>query len=278
MQIEKNELVVEAFLTNEDSIDIRNPIHSTDFANQYNFDGPLIAGVHVWGWATPLILNIIGQEWLEHGWAEFSFKQPTYPGDVLKITLAVNNDDQAFDLAMVNQKNITCVIGKVGLGNATWIDDFLRPDLIDDQYVMPEKLEITKDNLIANPNWAGISQDTNSTMARNFSLDTQKSFDDLFIGDLPKLHPAWIAGWSEDLMRHNFQVHHSIHTQSRIQFLKSINAGTTITGNAHLIDVFEKRGHQYVNFDVLLQDSFGDYVAMLRHWTCLLYTSDAADE
>tara|TARA_B100000029_G_scaffold508367_1_gene595074 strand:+ start:14409 stop:15242 length:834 start_codon:yes stop_codon:yes gene_type:complete len=267
MQTEKNELVVEAFLTNEDSVDIRNPIHSTDFANKYNFDGPLIAGVHVWGWATPLILNTLGQEWLEQGWAEFSFKQPTYPNDVLKIILAENNDDQGFDLTMMNQKNIACVVGKVGLGHATWIDEFLSSDPINDHHAMSDKLEITRDNLIANPNWIGISQDTNAKMARDFSLETQRNSDDIFVGDFPKLHPAWIAGWAENLMRHNFEVHHSIHTQSRIQFLKSISAGTTITGNAHFIDVYEKRGHQYVNFDVLLQDNFGEQVAKIRHWT-----------
>ena len=43
--------------------------------------------------------------------------------------------------------------------------------------------------------------------------------------------------------------------------------GTTITGGAHLLDVFERKGNEYVNFDVLLQDDFEDHVAMLRHWT-----------
>ena len=68
-------------------------------------------------------------------------------------------------------------------------------------------------------------------------------------------------------MRHNFSVPYSVHTRSQLQFLKSVDAGTTITGRAHLLDVYERKGNEYVNFDVLLQDDFEDHVAMLRHWT-----------
>ena len=267
MNSDRNELIVEAFLTNEDKVNIRNPLHSTEGAGQYNFEGALVTGVDVWGWSIPLVLNVIGREWLDLGWAEFSFKKPTHPGDKLKIALEKNSDNEEFDLTMVNQKNITCVIGKVGLGKAVWSDDFLISNLIKDDNFASEKFEITEDNLIKKPNWLTKTLDTNPTMARDFSLEKQRNSDALFINNIPKLHPAWIAAWPEDLMRHNFSVPYSIHTRSHLQFLKSIDAGATVTGGAHLIDVYKRHGYEYVNFDVLLQDDFGDHVAMLRHWT-----------
>ena len=41
-----------AYLDDEDSPDISNPIHSTEVANSYGFSGPLVGGVTVWGWCT----------------------------------------------------------------------------------------------------------------------------------------------------------------------------------------------------------------------------------
>ena len=59
---------VDAYLDNDDSPDITNPIHSTEVAKAYGFAGPLVGGVTVWGWATDTILEALGEEWLEDGW------------------------------------------------------------------------------------------------------------------------------------------------------------------------------------------------------------------
>jgi len=113
------ELTVEAFLDNDDSDDIINPIHSTDFARRYGFRGPLIGGVTVWGWATPAILEAVGDGWLDRGWSEFSFRRPVYPGDRLRIRVRADADrDATFAVTMTNQDGVDCVVASVGLGDA----------------------------------------------------------------------------------------------------------------------------------------------------------------
>ena len=72
------EMVVDAFLDNEDNDDIINPIHSTGFARRHGFRGPLVGGVTVWGWAVPAILEAAGEGWLDRGWSGFRFRHPTY--------------------------------------------------------------------------------------------------------------------------------------------------------------------------------------------------------
>ena len=74
-----------AYLDDEDSPNISNPIHSTEVANSYGFSGPLVGGVTVWGWCTDTILEALGEDWLDRGWSEYSFRQPTFPKDVLTI-------------------------------------------------------------------------------------------------------------------------------------------------------------------------------------------------
>ena len=67
------ENVIVAYLDNQDSPEISNPIHSTEVAKAYRFAGPLLGGVTVWGWATDTILAALREDWLGDGWAEYSF-------------------------------------------------------------------------------------------------------------------------------------------------------------------------------------------------------------
>ena len=105
----------EAYLDNDDSPDISNPIHSTEIAQAYGFKGPLIGGVTVWGWSVDTILEALGPKWLEKGWSEFSFRYPTFPGDVLKITASKLPGKEDWNIKMTNQVNVVCVrlIGQV---------------------------------------------------------------------------------------------------------------------------------------------------------------------
>ena len=99
------ENTVVAYLDNEDNPDISNPIHSSEVAKAYGFTGPLVGGVTVWGWATETILEALGEDWLEEGWSEYSFRQPVYPGDILTIRAALNADTSSgpWDVEMINQ-------------------------------------------------------------------------------------------------------------------------------------------------------------------------------
>ena len=66
MDINRNELNIEAFLSNANKVNTRNPLHSA-----------LVTGVDVWRWSVPLVLDVLGDEWLDIVWSELSLKKPT---------------------------------------------------------------------------------------------------------------------------------------------------------------------------------------------------------
>lgn len=118
-----------AYLDNDDSPDITNPIHSTEIARAYGFDGPLVGGVTVWGWATDTIMEALGEGWLDQGWAEYLFRQPTYPGDLLTVKAVLNEDVPlaSWSVEMINESGEVCVTGTVGLGKAEWLQELKLP-------------------------------------------------------------------------------------------------------------------------------------------------------
>lgn len=260
---------IQAFLPHEDSEDISNPIHSSATAQRYGFKAALVGGVTVWGWATPAVLQALGQGWLDRGWADFAFRQPTYPGDTLAVRVAPGSDagPDAWSVTMTNQDGVLCVVASVGLGDAPWIDEYVTPGRMAGQASPSPKPPLELASAPVGQDWRGMGEETPVPEAREFSSHGQRSSDPLFIGDRPRLHPAFIAGRAERIMRHNVSIPNSIHTRSRIQHLAPAYAGQRITTGARFLEAYERKGHHIANFDCLVQGQDGTALARVRHWT-----------
>ncbi|MBT5773287.1 MAG: MaoC family dehydratase [Dehalococcoidia bacterium] len=263
------EQTIEAYLSNEDSSEISNPIHSTEVAARYGFGGALVGGVTVWGWATPVILEALGEGWLEHGWCEFGFRQPTYPGDVLTVVgeRGSAEDGAAWSVTMTNQDGVDCVRGTVGLGDASWAGEFVTPQQMTGEPLAERLPPLVLESAPVGEDWAAKTIDATAELAREFSQEKQHETREVFTGERPLMHPAWTAGWAENLLRHNFAVPSSMHTRSRVQHLAPIATGQRVTGGAHLLEAYDRRAHHFANFDVLLRGEDDTDLARLRHWT-----------
>jgi len=263
------EQTIEAYLSNEDSAEISNPIHSTEVAARYGFGGALVGGVTVWGWATPVILEALGEGWLEHGWCEFWFRQPTYPGDVLTVVgeRVATEDGTAWSVTMTNQDGVDCVRGTVGLGDASWAGEFVMPQQMTGEPLAERLPPLVLESAPVGEDWTAKTIDATAELAREFSQEKQHETREVFTGERPWMHPAWTAGWAENLLRHNFAVPSSMHTRSRVQHLAPIRAGQRVTGGAHLLEAYDRRAHHFANFDVLLRGEDDTNLARLRHWT-----------
>lgn len=263
------ENTVVAYLDNDDSPDITNPIHSTEVAKSYGFDGPLVGGVTVWGWATDTILAALGDGWLEDGWAEYSFRQPVFPGDRLTVRATLNEDSSVafWTVEMINEQDQVCVSGSVGLGKAQWLSELILPRSMGPTNESDSKGPLTLENAETGKDWWALERDFSAEVSAEFIAQKQHTDNPLFNDENAIAHPSWTAGWAEQLLRHNFAIPSSMHTKSRVQHHRKIPVGTSVIGGAHLIDAYERKAHHFANFDVLLADNDGTTLAQLRHWT-----------
>ena len=271
MESSKVSSVVTAYLDNDDSPDIENPIHSTEIARAYGYEGPLIGGVTVWGWATDTIIEAIGNNWLSEGWAEYSFRRPVFPGNVLTITVKSSTEDftNSWNVAMQNQSGDLCVVGKIGIGEASWEKTLTRPINMSPSDVVGKK-PLTLNRAKNSTSWAALQLEFNEDTYEEIKHKNRLTSDPIFApsqGDTPIAHPSWVAGWAEGLMRHNFDIPSSMHTKSLVKHHSSIPLGTKLVGGAEVIDAYERKGHQYIEFDVLLQDTGSNDIAQIRHRT-----------
>lgn len=263
------ELTVEAFLDNEDSDDIGNPIHSTSFAQRYGFRGPLVGGVTVWGWATPAILDAAGEAWLDRGWSEFVFRQPVYPGDHLLIRVRPETDrgDDAFHVTMTNQDGVDCVVASVGLGDASWLGELRTPRRLVAAHTPRPKPALLLESAPIGEDLVPAAFPCSAQDARDYIAESLRTDDPRFVGDRPRLHPGWLTGRVEELLRHHFSLPSSMHTRSRVQQLAPAYAGQTVTAAATMTEAYESKGHHIGVFNCLLIGEDGTRLAHMRHTT-----------
>jgi len=263
------EQTINAFLSNDDSPDIRNPIHSTEIAKKYGFKGALVGGVTVYGWAIPAILEALGDSWLDRGWVDVFFRQPTYPGDQLAIAVTPGSDvaPDAYSLTMTNQDGVVCVVGTVGLGDAPWIHEYVRPGTMTAQESPDPIPAIALGETPVDVDWRPREDGTDADVLDEYWSRSHPEIDARFVGDPPRLHPGWIAGRGERVMRHNVSMPQSIHFRSRIQHLAPAYGHQPITTSAHLLSIEDRKGHHAANFDCVVHDASGTDIALIRHWT-----------
>lgn len=261
------ERTVVAFLDNEDSADIVNPIHATEYARRYGFRGPLVGGVTVWGWSVPAILEAAGDEWLDRGWAEYAFLRPTYPGDRIAVRAARAEDGAGMSVSMTNQDGVVCVAGSVGLGDAAWLGDLRLPARTQPEPAPDPLPPLLLETAPIDADLVPMSLSMSVAGAVAYAHESQRTEDLRFAGEAPRLHPGWLAGRAEDLLRHNFAIPASMHTRSRVQHLAPALAGQRITVAGRFVEAYERRRHHFGVLDCLVLGEDGAPLAAMRHTT-----------
>ncbi len=255
-----------AFMQDPDRPNPGNPIHSTQGGREYGYKTALVGGVTVYGWAVPAILTALGEEWLESGWAEFSFRRPTYPGDQV-IARVEPADDDTFTLQLTNQDGDRTNEGKLCLGSAPWLDQLKLPRERTPSPRPDELPRLTLANAPVGRDLRAMAVPISAEEASRFALGHEADDNPVYQGERPAIHPGWVAGRMTRLLHHSYDYGPSIHAKSHIQNRAVATAGQTLTVAGHGVEVYERKGHHYIVADGVMLDESGAELARLRHTT-----------
>jgi hypothetical protein len=237
-----------AYLSNEDSPDIRNPIHSTAGGQQFGFQGPLVGGVTVYGWAAEVVIDALGDDWLDSGWAEMVFKRPIYPGE--NLTIRLGEDEGPGRLLEVAAEDSVRISGRVGLGTAPWFSELSVPYSLTPS--VPLAIEPVPLSLASAPvgeTLLPVPMDMDVDAARDYAVTKQRSGDSRFTSASPRLHPAMLAGYETMMIYGQFQFSPGIHVSSKVQHLNRTNAGPGYVALGSFISAFERKGRHHAIVD-----------------------------
>lgn len=258
----KAERNITAFLGGPDSPDIRNPIHSTEGARQFGFSGALVGGATAYGWAVPPVLDVLGEDWLEHGWAEVAFRRPIYPGQALSIRVQGQTAGCCgFEIANADG---VCVSGTAGLGDAPWLAELHVPSRRGLEHRRLEPGPLTLETAPVGEEIGPMLQLATPDEMAAYARDLQGSDGPRFVGERAVVHPAWLAGATTRLMYDQFAFRAGIDVNRRMQHMTRVPAGATYTVYGHLSAVYERHGHHCATVDAAVVAQDGTEVARMR--------------
>ncbi len=261
-----SQVTMTAFLGNEDSPTIRNAIHSTQGAQEYGYRAALVGGATVFGWATPVIFEVLGKEWLNFGWAELAFRRPTYPGE--QITIAVEGGPDVATIQITGEDGAVRIAGDLGLGLAPWLDDvLLRTPMRAPEPAMTVHPRLTHEVAPVGRELAVLGRTENVEEVREYASKKQRTDDPMFVGERPRLHPGWIVNRPTATLHHSFDYGPAIHVRTHLQIFEPVFAGEPLVTTATFRETYERKGHHYGAYDCTTYSEDGRELIRQRHTT-----------
>jgi acyl dehydratase len=245
------------------SVDSDNKIHDDAVARRLGFRGGLVPGVTVYAYMTRPILAVLGPAWLERGAAAVRFVAPVYEGEELTLR-AVPSSAAAtvVDVSAVNPAGLVCAVVSASLPEeappAVRLAEHPSAPLPADR---PPATRAVLEGLA-----------TLGAPERRYDADTAAEYcakfddpDPRYRGAGAVIHPAFYLDQGNRAVDQNVRLGPWIHTGSEVRHLRRALAGARITTRGRVRRVFEKKGNEFVELDLLLVADDARPVAQLRH-------------
>ncbi len=243
-----------------------NKIHEDELARQYGFKGGLVPGVTVYGWMTHPVVEALGLSWLEGGTFEISFAKPIYyeePAVISAKVSAKTADSVTIEVAAHNSVGEVC-------GTATmWLEQVARPSppLASEYAVAPlpaERPRVTRAHLESLKVLGTPELDVTAKAAADFVTRFGETLP-LYGGAGAPSHPGIHLDLSNRALDRNVRMSPWIHVGSRGRHWSAARVGDRLEMRGRVERLFEKKGHEFVEADLLLIANGSRPVASISH-------------
>lgn len=232
-----------------------NKMHDDSTAAEYGFHGGLVPGVGVYAYMTQPAMRAFGRDWIERGAMWGKFLKPVYHGETVTVHAEqVVSNAPALKLSVVNSEGTICAVGEASLPVQAAHPDashFAEAALPQYEHRRPPDLEhLPKGETLGTLPYAvelpGLCGESGGLFCEDV-CDPHECYR----GPNAICHPAWIGALANRVLIANIALGPWIHTETHAQhFAAPLNGeDTQVRGRVH--DSFEKKGHVFIEADVL---------------------------
>lgn len=223
-----------------------NKIHDDAIARRYGFTGGLVAGVEVYAYATHVAVARWGRIWLERGRMDIRFDKPVYDGRAATVTGSADADALAIVVAC---DGVACAQGMATCSSAP---DGSSPASI------PRRAapEATARPLASEATLAAGTL----LSSRPLRVDAERAA--AYLRDVREMHaiyaterivhPGLILRTCNAVLADNIVLPAWVHVASHVTHLATARVGQTLTAAGRVTRETERRGHRFVELDVVV--------------------------
>jgi hypothetical protein len=240
-----------------------NRIHSDEVARAYGFRGALVPGVIVSAYLLHPAAAAWGREWAERGQAHVAVRSPVYDGETFRVELK-NAGATAYEATLIDARGAACATAEASLPNAAPAPPRRRGDrLLTRDSPRPEASrrvmqDLREKGLGAMPaRWSDAAELT--TYLRDAHAQAPIYRDERLA------NPGFVLGLTNWVLARNMRMGPWLHLETWSQHHRAIPWTSELVVEAAVVDLFEKKGHQFADLDVAVYTKDGDdAVASIR--------------
>ncbi|HEX9536334.1 MAG TPA: hypothetical protein VF924_12725 [Stellaceae bacterium] len=248
---------VEAFNASKES---ENKIHDDDLARRFGFRRGLVPGVDVYAYMTHLPVKRWGRAWLECGTAECRLLKPVYDGDTAVVTAI--EETARLDLRIESHGEL-CVTGRAGLP----AEPVPPPPVFSEAPLPPappaERPPADETTLAVGTRLAINPFRVTDEYAEEY-LGTVREIEPLYSRE-NLIHPGTILHIGNWVLRHNVVLGPWMHVGSTVQHFAAAHIGDELSARAVVTTNYERKGHRFVELDVLVYAGHKTPIARIGH-------------
>jgi acyl dehydratase len=245
---------------------VENKIHEDRPAREFGFRGGLVPGVTVYAWMTHPVVKALGPAWLDHGTFSVRFAKPVYfnePATVQASVAAHTREQVTIQARVLDADGEVCATATMGLPLGPLLP---LPDLA--AYpaapLPKERPPVSREELARRTVLGSPELTITPAVARAFLARVGESLPLYFDPGAPA-HPALFLDQANRALDQNVRVSPWIHVESQGQHLGVVRVGERLETRARVRSLFEGKGHEFVELDLLMATDGARPVASIRH-------------
>lgn len=235
-----------------------NRIHDDSVARRFGFEGALVPGVEVYAYMSHVAVARWGCDWLERGTAECRFLKPVYDGS--GITVSATETEGTLAIALESGEE-TCATGSAALD-----DKPFEPP------VAPRATPVPPPDDRPDADEASLAQGRRMSSS---PMHLTRARLEQYLGDIGETeplyasenlaHPALALRLANSALKENVKLGPWIHAASSIRHCALARADVTLVAHAVVAANYERKGHRFVEIDVVVVADEARAVAQVRH-------------
>jgi hypothetical protein len=218
-----------------------NRIHADEVARRYGFQGGLVPGVTVYGYATHALLEALGPDWLAHGVTRARFMAPCYDGEELVVLVR----DAAFEVSAGER---TCVVGSASVPAVGRRAMAFSPIPVAPAVAAEDRPVASEDVLKAGRVLAPVGLATDWPAAVDY-LELVGEPSPIYAAE-GLVHPGLLLQGANRILTANVVLPAWLHVESSIEHYRVVRVGEPVEVRGRIGRSFERKGHRFVVLEV----------------------------
>ena len=236
-----------------------NKIHDDAVARRLGFRGGLVPGVDVYAYLTHPVADRWGRAWLDHGRISARFLKPVYDGEAIEV--AAVDAESGLALELRNAAGELCAEATASLPNphapAADIAAYPAADL---PAVPPPASPAT---LIGGAVLGSFESGFHADRAGEYLADVREELP-LYRAE-GVAHPGYLLRSANYILAANVKLGPWIHVASAVQNYGAAVDGDRISTRGRVRAVYERKGHRFVELDLLMIANTSRPVVHVHH-------------